>query len=146
MVERGAGQVWNMEGFGSDGMSQSGLAPYGATKRAVNYLNTALRKDAAGTGVQICTLSPGIVITDLLLADTETSGPEWERIKRIYNILADKVETVTPWLVDGVLKADRDGARVMWLTGPKIGWRFMTAGFRKRDLFAGMGLQGKAHG
>lgn len=140
MKEQGSGQIWNMEGFGSNGMSQKGLAPYGSTKRAVNYLNKALQKDAAGTGVHVCTLSPGIVITDLLLGDTETSGPEWERIRRIYNILADKVETVTPWLVDGVLKADKNGAKVEWLTGPKIGWRFMTARFRKRDLFADMGI------
>lgn len=140
MKTQGSGQLWNMEGFGSNGMSQKGLAPYGSTKRAVNYLNTALRKDAKDTGIHVCTLSPGIVITDLLMADTDTSGPDWERTRRIYNILADKVETVTPWLVDGVLKADRDGAKVMWLTGPKIGWRFMTSRFNTRDLFADMDL------
>ncbi len=62
MKAQGYGQIWNMEGFGSNGMSQRGLSPYGATKRAVNYLNTALRKDAQGTGVHVCTLSPGMVL------------------------------------------------------------------------------------
>jgi NAD(P)-dependent dehydrogenase (short-subunit alcohol dehydrogenase family) len=140
MKAQGHGQVWNMEGFGSNGMSQAGLAPYGATKRAVNYLNTALRKDAAGTGIQVCTLSPGIVLTDMLLQDMDTGSEDWPRVRRVFNILADTVDTVTPWLVDRVLKADRDGAKVMWLTGPKIGLRFLTARFRKRDLFSEFGM------
>ena len=140
MKVQGHGQIWNMEGFGSNGMSQAGLAPYGATKRAVNYLNTALRKDTVGTGIQICTLGPGIVLTDMLLRGLDTSAPEWPRIRRMFNILADKVETVTPWLVDGVLKADRDGARVMWLTGPRIGLRFLIACFSKRDVLADFGM------
>ena len=140
MKEQGGGQIWNMEGFGSTGMTQSGLAAYGATKRAVNYLNAALRKDAAGTGIQVCTLSPGIVVTDLLIGDYDTDSEDWKKARRFFNILGDTVETVTPYLVDGVLKADRDGARVMWLTGGKIALRFLTARFRKRDLFAPLGV------
>jgi NAD(P)-dependent dehydrogenase (short-subunit alcohol dehydrogenase family) len=140
MRAQGQGQLWNMEGFGSNGMSQAGLAPYGATKRAVNYLNTALRKDAAEAGIQVCTLSPGIVLTEMLLQELDTSSADWPRVRRVFNILADTVDTVTPWLADGVLKADRDGARVEWLTGPKIGWRFLTARFSKRDLFTGLGM------
>ena len=136
MKEQGGGQIWNMEGFGSNGMAQPGLAAYGATKRAVNYLNQALRKDAAGTGVQICTLSPGIVITDLLVGDYDLDSPEWQRAKRMFNILGDRVETVTPFLADGILKANRDGAKVAWLTAGKAFGRFLAARFRKRDLFA----------
>lgn len=140
MKDQGGGQIWNMEGFGSSGMTQSGLAAYGATKRAINYLNASLRKDAAGTGIQVCTLSPGIVVTDLLIGDYDTESEEWRRARRFFNILGDTVETVTPYLVDGVLKADRDGAKVMWLTGPKIALRFLTARFRRRDLFAPLGV------
>ena len=140
MKIQGHGQIWNMEGFGSNGMSQKGLAPYGATKRAVNYLNTALRKDAEGTGVHVCTLSPGMVLTDLLLQDLDTNSEDWPRMRKMFNILADTVETVTPWLVDGVLKADKDGAKVMWLTGSKVGMRFLTARFNKRDLFSERGI------
>jgi len=140
MQAQGGGQIWNMEGFGSNGMTQAGMAAYGATKRAVNYLNKALRKDAAGTGIQVGTLSPGIVITDLLIGDYDTSSEEWQKTRRIFNILADKVETVTPFLVDGVLKANKDGAKVMWLTNGKVMGRFLTARFKKRDLFEGMGI------
>ena len=140
MKDQGGGQIWNMEGFGSNGMTQTGLAAYGATKRAINYLNAALRKDAAGTGIQVCTLSPGIVVTDLLIGDYDTDSDAWRQARRFFNILGDRVETVTPYLVDGVLNANKDGAKVMWLTGRKAAWRFLTARFKKRDLFAELGI------
>jgi NAD(P)-dependent dehydrogenase (short-subunit alcohol dehydrogenase family) len=135
MRDQGSGQIWNMEGFGSGGQVQPGMSVYGATKRAVNYINKALQKEVKDSGVQVCTLSPGIVVTDLLVGDYDTSSPEWEKSKKIFNILGDKVETVTPFLVEGILKADKSGAKVAWLTGGKAFRRFMTAGFNKRDLF-----------
>jgi NAD(P)-dependent dehydrogenase (short-subunit alcohol dehydrogenase family) len=136
MRAQGAGQIWNMEGFGSGGQVQPGMCVYGATKRAVNYINKALQKEVKDSGVQVCTLSPGIVVTDLLMGDYDTSSAEWEKSKKIFNILGDKVETVTPFLVEGILKADKSGAKVAWLTSGKAFRRFMTAGFNKRDLFS----------
>lgn len=136
MKEQGHGQIWLMEGYGSDGMTGAGMVSYGATKRAVNYLTKALRKDAKDTGIQVCALSPGIVVTDLLMGDYDLSSAEWKKTKKIMNILADKVETVTPWLAENVLKTEKDGARVAWLTKGKAFKRFASAGFNKRDLFA----------
>lgn len=140
MKKQGSGQIWNMEGFGSNGAVQPGMASYGATKRAVNYLNKALRKDVAGSGVQICTLSPGIVVTDLLIGDYDTTTPEWQKSKRIFNILGDTVDTVTPWLARKVLASEKDGSTVAWLTNGKAFYRFLTAGFNKRDLFIDHGV------
>ena len=136
MKAQGSGQIWNMEGFGSGGQTAPGMASYGATKAAVTYLIKALQKEIKDTGVQVCTLSPGIVVTDLLVGDYDLSSPEWQKTKKFLNILGDKVETVTPWLVDGILKTDKTGAKVAWLTGRKAFLRFLTAGFNKRDLFA----------
>ncbi|MEH6549219.1 MAG: SDR family NAD(P)-dependent oxidoreductase [Pseudomonadales bacterium] len=140
MVKAGKGQMWNMEGFGSDGMTSPGMVAYGATKRAVNYINKALVKEVAGTGVQVCTLSPGMVVTDLLISDYDHSSEEWAKTKKIFNILADKVETVTPFLAEGILAADKNGASVKWLTRSKAAGRFMTAAFNKRDLFSELGI------
>ncbi len=137
MHQQGSGQIWNMEGFGSGGQVQPGMCAYGATKRALNYVNKALQKELKGSAVQVCTLSPGIVVTDLLVGDYDITSPEWEKSKKIFNILGDTVETVTPYLVDGILKTDKSGAKVAWLTGGKAFMRFMMAGFNKRDLFAG---------
>jgi len=139
MLDQGGGQLWNMEGFGSGGQMQPGMAAYGATKRAVNYLNDSLKKELKGTTVQVCALSPGIVVTELLMGDYDLSSPEWAKAKKIFNILGDRVETVTPWLADRVLKTDKNGARVAWLTTGKAFRRFMTAGFNKRDLFSDLG-------
>ncbi|AOS98305.1 3-oxoacyl-[acyl-carrier-protein] reductase FabG [Microbulbifer aggregans] len=136
MQKQGAGQIWNMEGFGSTGQTNAGMAAYGATKRALNYLTAALQKEVKGTAVQVNTLSPGIVVTDLLVGDYDFSSPEWQKTRKILNILGDTVETVTPYLVQGMLSAKKSGTRVAWLTGRKAFWRFLTAGFNKRDLFS----------
>ena len=135
MLAQGHGQVWLTEGFGSDGAAQPGMAAYGATKRAVRYLRKALRADLAATPVQVGTLSPGIVVTDLLVGDYDGASEAWERAKRIFNILGDRVETVTPWLAEHVLAADKPGTHVAWLTRRKAFARFLLATFRKRDLF-----------
>ena len=136
MLTQGGGQIWNMEGFGSGGQVQPGMTAYGATKRAVNYMIKSLQKDLKDTPVQVCTLSPGIVVTDLLVGDYDTSSEAWTKAKKIFNILGDTVETVTPWLADQVLASNKPNAKVAWLTGGKAFGRFMTAGFNKRDLFA----------
>ncbi len=135
MVEQGSGQIWNMEGFGSDGRAQAGMTPYGSTKRAIRYMNKSLQKEVADTNVQVCTLSPGMVTTDMLVGDYDRTSEEWQRIKRIFNILADKVETVTPFLAEGILAADKNGAKVIWLTTGKVLGRFLTAKFKPRNLF-----------
>jgi NADP-dependent 3-hydroxy acid dehydrogenase YdfG len=135
MLDQGGGQIWNMEGFGSNGQTQDGMVAYGATKRAVNYLNKALIADTKDTPVQIGTLSPGMVVTDLLVGEYDRESEEWKKVKKIFNILGDTVETVTPWLVNGMLAADKTGAKVIWLTSQKAFLRFMTAAFNKRDLF-----------
>lgn len=136
MQKQGFGQIWNMEGFGSTGQTNTGMAAYGATKRALNYVTTSLQKEVKGSAVQVNTLSPGIVVTDLLVGDYDFTSSEWQKTRKILNILGDTVETVTPYLVQGVLKARKSGSRVAWLTMRKAFWRFLTAGFNKRDLFA----------
>lgn len=130
------GQIWNMEGFGSNDAVQPGMTAYGATKRAVTYINKSLQKELKNCNVHVNTLSPGIVVTDLLLNDYDLTSPEWDKAKKIFNILGDTVETVTPWLVDGVLKATKPNSKVVWLTTGKAFTRFLTAGFNKRDLFS----------
>lgn len=133
MLAQGHGTLWNMEGLGSNGQIVPGLTPYGATKRALTYATLAMAKELKDTPVKVALLSPGMVVTDLLLQDYDPA--ELAKAKKIFNILADRVETVTPWLAARVLAGTRNGGRVAWLTGPKAAYRFATAAFRKRDLF-----------
>ncbi|GGS94811.1 short-chain dehydrogenase [Planobispora rosea] len=134
MAAQGRGHVWNMEGLGSDGRAVSGLSVYGSTKRALTYLTRTLAGEVP-PGVSVGLLSPGMVVTDLL---TRGYDPEsFEKAKRIFNILADRVETVAPWLAERALSQARNGAHVRWLTPAKIAARFALAPVRRRDLFSG---------
>lgn len=136
-MAQGQGAFYNMEGLGSDGRRVEGLTLYGASKRALNYLTESLAAEVEGTGVIVGALSPGMVLTDLILKQYEGKAPEeWESARRIFNILADRVETVTPFLARKVLENTRNGARISWLTPAKVISRFLSARLIGRDLFA----------
>lgn len=134
MEKQGGGKIFNFEGFGSDGMSAPGLTIYGLTKRAVTYFTASVNKEIAGSPVLLGTISPGIVVTDLLEEAKDSDPTRWEKTKRLYNILGDKVETVAPFIVAQVLKAERPGTAIRWLTTPKAVWRFLTAGISGRKV------------
>lgn len=136
MYRQGGGRIFNMEGFGSDGRVRPTIAPYGSTKCALRYFTKALVKELEGTPVKMCYLSPGMVTTEMLVPPPERRTAAWERNKRILNILADNVETVTPWLVEEVLKCDQNGGAVRWLTGRKVMWRFFSSLFYQRDVLS----------
>lgn len=131
------GRVFNVEGMGSKGEVQAGMLPYATTKAAVGYLDKALQKELKGTNVALISIRPGINVTSHLLHGSEHLSPErWEKTKKIFNILGDKPETTTPWLAEKILTTTKSGSQIAWLTPMKVTGRFMTAGFRKRDLFA----------
>ena len=59
------------------------------------------------------------------------------KTKKVYNILGDYPDVVANFLVNGILKNKKNNAKIEWLTNRKSAWRFMTAGFNKRDFFKG---------
>ena len=135
MLRQGFGAVYNMEGFGSRGNRKlPGLTLYGTTKAALAFLDDSLVQELAGKPVTFGILSPGMVVTDLLLNQRSGDPADWERSKRAFNILADRVETVTPWLAEQILANQKHGARISWLNGPKIMLRFLTAPFSRRKV------------
>ena len=134
MIAQGSGQVFNLEGYGSNGMMMSGMSAYGSSKSAVTYLTKSLALEVKATPVQVRAISPGMVDTELLRRDYDGNPAAWNRAKRMLNILADKIETVAPWLADQVLASDRNGGRIAWLTTPKIAWRFATSRLKPRHV------------
>ena len=136
MLEQGSGSIYNMEGLGSDGRKVEGLTAYGTTKAAITYLTDALVQEAKGTPVLVGAIQPGMVVTDMITQQYKDQPEQWEEAKRIFNILADRIETVTPWMADRVLANTKNGARIQWLTRGKSMGRFLTAPFSKRDIFA----------
>ena len=134
MTTQGSGKIFNFEGFGSDGMSAPGLTIYGSTKAALTYFTKSMNKEIKGLPVLLGTISPGIVVTDLLEESKDPDPAAWAKTKKLYNILGDRVETVVPYLVAEVLAANKPGAAIKWLTTPKAAWRFMSAGITKRKV------------
>lgn len=134
MLKQGHGQIFNMEGFGSDGMMRPTMTYYGTTKSAVRYFTRSLMLEASHTPVQVGTLSPGMVLTDFLLKNESWKPEDLEQYKKIYNILADLPDTVAPFLVKKVLAVKKNGARIFWLTPAKAFWRFLTAPLYGRNV------------
>jgi short-subunit dehydrogenase len=141
MIIQKAGQIYNLKGHGSDDRKRAGLLVYGTTKRAVRYFTEALIEETEGGPVLIGFLSPGIVVTDFLIDDMRKMAlDEMETVKAVYNCLADTVETVTPFLVENILKNDQHGVEIAWLTDEKANERFNSDEYCSRDLFSKYGL------
>jgi short-subunit dehydrogenase len=124
-----------MEGMGSDGRMHEGLTYYGTSKYGLHYYNNSLTKETRETPIVIGSLRPGMVATDLLTKQYEGRPEDWERDKRIFNILADRVETVTPWMAARILENEKSGVRISWSSRWKIMGRFLTSPFHKRNVF-----------
>ncbi len=130
----GSGAIYNMLGLGSTGRQVKGVALYGASKAAAAYLNRALVAETRGTPVLVAALAPGMVTTDLLTQQRSQDPAEWERAKRVFNILADRVESVAPWMARAVLENRKHGAVLSYANSWVIGWRFLTAPFTHRKV------------
>lgn len=140
MINAGKGAIYNVEGYGSNDAKMLGLSIYGTSKRAITYFTEALAKENAerNTGVIVGKLSPGIMITEFItnaLGNKEKINLS-EKTKKVYNILGDYPDVVAKFLVEGMLNNTKNGAKIEWLTNKKAAWRFMTAGFNKRDFFS----------
>ena len=134
MAGQGSGAIYNMEGLGSDGRTISGLIPYGTSKRAVRYFTEGFAKEVKDGPVIVGTISPGMVLTDLLLEPLRKDPSNKKQMIRIYNLLANDVDTVTPFLVKKMTENKKNGAKIAWLTSGKVLIKFLMATFSKRDV------------
>ena len=133
------GFIYNLEGYGSNDAMMLGLNLYGTSKRAVTHFTVALARELEERGgkVKAGRLSPGIMITDFTVK--ALGGKESiqlpEKTKKVYNILGDYPDVVAAHLVKGMLENTKNNAHIEWLTTGKAAWRFLTAGFNKRNFF-----------
>lgn len=139
MIKQGDGQIFNVEGYGSNDATSVGLSIYGTTKRAVTYFTEALafENEKLNTNVKIGKITPGIMITNFIttaLGDGEKIELP-EKTKKVYNILGDYPETIANYIVPRVINNTKNNAKIVWLTNRKAFFRFMSAGFNKRDFF-----------
>jgi NADP-dependent 3-hydroxy acid dehydrogenase YdfG len=136
MLSQGSGKIFNMEGFGADGMVDSGMSIYGTTKRAVRYFNKSMAKEYKDTDIVICTMDPGIVVTDFLTKDLyDATSETFEKRKNFLNILGDHVDDVAPSLVNKMIATQKSGTAVRWMSPIQALTRFIKSFFVKRDIF-----------
>ncbi|BBJ28609.1 SDR family NAD(P)-dependent oxidoreductase [Athalassotoga saccharophila] len=133
MLKQDKGQIWNMEGLGSNNMIVSKTILYGTSKHALTYFTRGLAKELSKTSVKVGRLSPGMMATDFILKQPESKGIS-ESFKKIFNILGDKPEIVAKFFIPRILKNTKNDAHIMWLTTSKIIFRFATSPFVKRKI------------
>lgn len=137
MLSQGHGQIWNMEGLGSNGMIVEQTILYGTSKRALTYFTKGLAKELKNSPVKVGRLSPGMMLTDFI-----TKSPTGEvskvtqdsRFRKIFNTLGDRPETVAKFLVPRILSNTKQSAHIVWLTNLKAMKRFIMSAFNKREL------------
>lgn len=140
MVSQGFGQIYNIEGYGSNDAMKTGLTIYGTAKRAITYFTKALAKesenDYSGT-VKVMLLTPGIMITGFL---TEANGGNTkvelsDKVKKVYNILGDRPETISKYVVPKMLKNKKNNSKIVWLSTGRAFGKFFKALFKKNNYF-----------
>lgn len=136
MIQQGSGALYNMEGYGSDGRRMvEGMALYGTTKAGLRFFDDSLFEEAKSTPVITGAIRPGMVATKMLTRQYEGKPQDWGRAKRIFNVIANRVETVTPVLAKRILENTKNGARISFTSQGQIMLRFLTAPFVKRNVF-----------
>jgi len=137
MVEQKHGAIYSMEGLGSNNMIQVKTILYGTTKHALTYFMKGLAKELEGTGVIAGRLSPGMMLTDFITKTADGQKPAIESEKsfvKIFNILADRPETVAKFFIPKMLANTKNNVQIAWLTNSKSMWRFMSAPVTKRKI------------
>lgn len=137
MLVQSGGQIYNMEGYGSDGSMRPkmSLTLYGTSKYAIHYFNKSLALEVKNTPVQVGWLRPGMVATEMLTRQYVSRPEEWKRIKPLFNIIAERVEVVAPWLAKRILANTRNGVQIAYGSGLMLMLRFLLAPFVRRDVF-----------
>lgn len=134
-LKQGFGALYNMEGMGANRRrgNVKGLSIYGSSKAALRYFNDCLADENPDPQIIIGSLQPGMVLTDMVTGQYQQKPDQWEKDKRIFNILASDVNQVAEWLVEQMLKNKKNGARFSYSNSLKILGRFLLMPFRKQE-------------
>lgn len=139
MKKQKFGQIFNVEGYGSNDAVTTGLSIYGTAKRAVTYFTEALAHECEEqeTGVCVGKITPGIMITNFIttsLGDGAKIKLD-DKTKKVYNILGDYPETIAKFMVEKIVNNTKNNVKFTWLTNKRAAWRFATSVFNKKDYF-----------
>jgi chlorophyll(ide) b reductase len=117
MQSKQIGHVFNIAGAGSNGMPTSNYAVYGATKAGISQFTKTLQKELHKNDIGIHIISPGMMITDLLVEGTT------DHEKYIFNILCEYSDTVADIIVPQIYEIvdyNKKRERIEYLTLPRL--------------------------
>jgi hypothetical protein len=75
-----------------------------------------------------------MVLTDLTLTQVRKDPASNRQLIKIYNLLANDPETVTPYLVKKMIANHRNGRKISFLKKRTVFMRFLLAPFSRRDV------------
>ena len=140
MKEQGFGQIYTIDGFGSNDNFRLGLNAYGTSKRGLTHFSHALAKESEQlkANVLIGRLSPGIMITNFVTHANEdkTEMELSPDVKKVYSILGDYPDVVAAFFAKKISANQKNDVCFEWLTSFKAFHRFLHAKkYIDRDLF-----------
>ena len=97
----------------------------------------SMNKELQDKNIIVGKITPGIMMTNFIhnsLGDGEHIDIDPKTIK-IYNILGDYPETIAANLVPKIINNKKKNPKYVWLTKGRAFGRFMSAPFKKRNIF-----------
>jgi chlorophyll(ide) b reductase len=122
------GILINLEGAGSNGLATPNYSIYGATKSAITQFTKSLTNEYSKEHFHICTISPGMVLTDLLLKNTDV------KTKQFLNIFSEESDYIANFLIKRINKIN-SSCHIHYLTIQRIMWLLILFQFRKNRHF-----------
>jgi len=129
MLPSNRGKIFNLAGWGSDGRTSELSAVYGVSKASAPQLTKTLSKEYKKTNIGIHFLSPGMMMTDLVLnnATPDAYG--------IFNIICEYPEIVAKKFAPKIRTINGTGKKIQYMGKLGMMWRFMTFWRRKNRFF-----------
>lgn len=132
MLKQKSGIVINFEGAGSNGFGTPLYSVYGSTKCGISQFTRSLQKEYSHSNIHLCTISPGMVITELLLKNTDIQS------KKIFNIFCENAEHIADYLVTEIHKINYSKS-IRYLTLNRMFILLFMSLFRKNRFFDSVG-------
>jgi chlorophyll(ide) b reductase len=128
LEKQNSGILINFEGAGSNGLATPNYSVYGATKSAITQFTKSLTVEYSKYDFHICTISPGMVLTELLTKNTDT------KTKQLLNIFSEETDYIAYFLIQKINNIN-SSSKIHYLTVQRIIWLLILSLFRKYRHF-----------
>jgi len=128
MLLQNNGIIINFEGAGSNGFPTPDYSVYGSTKCAITQFTRSISKEYSDSNINFCTISPGMVVTELLIHNADVNS------KNVFNIFCESTDHIAHYLVSKINNIKRN-EHIHYLTVNRIFLLFLVSLFRKNRFF-----------